>query len=78
MQNQDIIDITAAISACQDLWHSIYLTGYNEYLLNVFTHYDNTTEQKIEEFNVYYVDQNLSTHAISEDDVYEYLDKIRG
>ena len=78
LQSQDIIDMTAAISACQDLWHSIYLTGYNEYLLNVFAHYDTITECKIDEYNVYYIDGTMNTHAISEDDVYEYLDKIRG
>lgn len=78
LTNQDIVDISNAISDVRHLWKEIYINGYSNYLLRLFTDIDRDTYEETYEPNVILVDENAIQHKLSEEDMYECFDTIRG
>lgn len=78
LSSQEITYISMVLSEIRHKWEHIYVNGYSERLLRMFTTIDYENYVEKHESNIYYVTDNMNTIKIEESEAIEYIDTIRG
>lgn len=76
LKNQDIVDLSAAISDTRHLWDAVIISGNSNYFTRLFTNIDRESYVSTYVSNIWYVDSNMELTNVTEDEECDCFDII--